>query len=108
MSEKNLPEQPKAPLAVDSPAPCSALRRYRLVMEAGCRRNWRPIVGSDSHYLNWLYWESMSKEHDIRADEADAAWLMFLNRHGETYPNGNWREKELEYERTVTVPNDRS
>ena len=24
MSEKNLPEQPKAPLAVDSPAPCSA------------------------------------------------------------------------------------
>lgn len=48
----------------------------------------------------------MSKEHNITAKEADAAWNAFLARHGENYPNGNWRETELCYERTHIVPND--
>jgi hypothetical protein len=81
----------------------SAIQRHRLVTEAGCYRNWRPLAGSDGHYWSFLRWEYMSKEHGIRADEADAAWLMFLNRHGETYPNGNWREKELQYELKLTT-----
>ena len=80
------------------------VRRYRLIMEAGCRRQWRPIEGSDSHYLNWLIWEYMSKEHKITAEEADAAWNAFLTRHGENYPKGNWRERELAYEASL-APN---
>jgi len=77
-------------------------------MEAGCRRNWRPHAGSNSHYLNWLYWEAMSKEHNITAEEADKAWNDFLARHGDLYPHGSWRETELYYERTHIVPNEPS
>ena len=98
----------ETPAAVAGAAPCSALRRYRLVMEAGCRRNWRPHAGSDSHYLNWLYWEAMSKEHNITAEEADKAWNDFLARHGDLYPHGSWRETELYYERTHIMPNEKS
>jgi hypothetical protein len=76
-------------------------------MEAGCRRQWRPIEGSDSHYLNWLIWEYMSKEHKITAEESDAAWNAFLARHGENYPKGNWREKDLAYEASL-APNEKA
>ena len=64
---------------------------------AGLSRNFRETPGSNAHYYQWVVWEILSKEHGISAAEADNAWKAFLARHGDSYPGGQWQQREDEF-----------
>lgn len=75
----------------------SIRERILHVTRAGLARNFREAQGYSSHYYQWIGWESLSKEHGISAAEADNAWKAFLERHGDSYPGGQWQQRETEF-----------